>query len=96
MSEHAIIFTPDGQGRGLHTEAIDLGQIGALAIERATNIEFDNKAQYWRVYDDTGFAMFNSPNRQACLEWEQQYIQSQEDMKHEQLSDSAGAIAVGA
>jgi hypothetical protein len=92
----AITFTQDGQGHGLYTEAIDLGQIGQLVIDRATTIEFDNKAQYWRVYDDTGFAMFNSPSRQACLEWEQQYIQSQEDMKHEQLSDSAGAIAVSA
>jgi hypothetical protein len=55
MTGHAIIFTPDGQGRGLHTEAIDLGLIGPLVIERATHIEFDNKAQYWRVYDNTGF-----------------------------------------
>ena len=78
-----ITFTQDGQGHGLYTEAIDLGQIGALAIERATNIEFDNKAQCWRVYDNTGFAMFNSPSRQACLDWERQYLESQETMTHE-------------
>ena len=79
----AIIFTPDGQGRGLHTEAIDLGLIGPLVIERATHIEFDNKAQYWRVHDNTGFAMFNSPSRQSCLDWERQYLESQETMLHE-------------
>ena len=95
MNDVAIIFTPDGQGRGLHTDAIDLGQIGPLVIERATHIEFDNKAQYWRVYDNTGFAMFNSPSRQACLDWERRYLESQEDMKHE-LQLGAGTAATGA
>jgi hypothetical protein len=83
MTGHAITFTPDGQGRGLHTEAIDLGLIGPLVIERATHIEFDNRAQYWRVYDNTGFAMFNSRFRQECLDWERQHLESQEDMNHE-------------
>ena len=95
MSEHSIIFTPDGQGRGLHTEAIDLGQIGSLVIERATRIEFDNKAQCWRVYDNAGFAMFNSPSRRNCLDWERQYLESQEAMKHE-LQRSADSATAGA
>jgi hypothetical protein len=95
MSEHAIIFTTDGQGRGLHTEAIDLGQIGPLVIERATRIEFDNKTQCWRVYDNAGFAMFNSPSRQNCLDWERQYLESQEEMKHE-LQRSADSATAGA
>lgn len=96
MNEVALTFTPDGVGHGLYTEAIDLGRIGSLAIERATHIEFDNQAQYWRVYDNTGFALFNSPSRQECLDWEHRYLDSQEDMKHEQFPDSAGAVAVGA
>jgi hypothetical protein len=95
MSEHAIIFTPDGQGRGLHTESIDLGQIGPLVIERATRIEFDNKAQCWRVYDNAGFVMFNNPSRQNCLDWERQYLESQEEMKHE-LQRSADSATAGA
>ena len=80
--EFVVTFTPDGQGHGLYTEAIDLGRIGDLRIERATTIEFDNTAQYWRVCDPTGFRMFNSPSRQECLDWERQYFNSQEDMKH--------------
>ena len=83
MNDVALIFTPDGQGHGLYTEAIDLRQIGPLVIERATHIEFDNKAQYWRVHDNTGFAMFNSQSRQECLDWERQHLESQEDMNHE-------------
>ncbi len=90
----AITFTPDGVGRGLYTEAIDFAQIGQLAVARATNIEFDNQRQVWRVYDDTGFAMFNSPSRQECLEWERLHLQSQEDMRHE-LQHGARAVAAG-
>jgi hypothetical protein len=79
----AITFTPDGTGHALYTEAIDLGTIGALSIQRATTIEFDNPTQYWRVRDPAGFALFNSPSRQECLDWERQYLEAQEDLKHE-------------
>ncbi|MDP6526960.1 MAG: hypothetical protein QGH15_22460 [Kiritimatiellia bacterium] len=96
MNGAAITFAPDGLGRCLYTEAIDLSRIGQLSISRATTIEFDNRAQYWRVKDPTGFAMFNSPSRQECLDWERHHLESQEDMKHEQFSDSAGAVAAGA
>jgi hypothetical protein len=95
MTDIAITFTPDGLGHGLYTEAIALSDIGALSVERATFIEFDNDTQFWRVKDRTGFALFNSPSRQQCLDWERQHLQQQEDRKHE-LPVSAGAVAVGA
>ena len=94
MIEIAITFTPDGIGHALYTEAIYLTAIGPLAIQRATTIEFDNQAQYWRVKDRTGFALFNSPSRHECLDWEIQYLQQQEDRKHE-LSTGAGVAAAG-
>ena len=94
MNHIALTFTPDGQGHALYTEAIDLNRIGALSIQRATHIEFDNSAQYWRVRDQTGFAMFNSPSRQECLDWERRHLESQEDMKHE-LQPGTGAAAPG-
>ena len=92
MNEVAIIFTPDGTGHTLYTEAVPLGQIGRLSIQRATMIAFDNDAQYWRVYDPTGFPMFNSPSREECLEWERRYLESQEDLKHE-LPERVGPVA---
>jgi len=95
MSETTLVFTPDGIGHGIYTEAIPLGEIGPLTVKRATHIEFDNTIQYWRVKDRTGFALFNSPSRQECLDWERQYLESQENMKHE-LPSGAGATAVGA
>ncbi len=74
-----LVFTPDGTGQGLYSEDIDLGSIGTLVIRRATAIEFDNAAQYWRVRDRDGFAMFNSPSRQECLDWERQYFEARLD-----------------
>jgi hypothetical protein len=92
----ALTFTPDGQGHGLYTEAVPLAEIGALTVRRATRIEFDEAMQYWRVYMARGrIALFNSPSRQACLDWERQYLQTQEDSRHE-LPDRAGAVAAGA
>ena len=95
MNIASLTFTPNGLGHGIYTEAIDLGRIGLLSIRRATDIEFNNKTQYWQVKDKRGFAMFNSPSRQECLEWERLHLESQEDMKHE-LQHGAGAVAVGA
>ena len=87
-----LTFTSDGLGHGLYTEAIDLGRIGRLAITRATTIEYDNHTQYWRVKDHTGYALFNSPSRQECLDWERVYLEQQEDRKHE-LPDGARSVA---
>lgn len=97
MSMAAIVFTPDGLGHGLYTEAIDLGRIGSLSVKRATRIEFDNRAGRWRVYLACGcVAIFSSSSRQECLDWERQYLEQQEDQRHEQLSDGFGSVAVGA
>jgi len=57
-------------GHGLYTEAIDLTSLGRLKVERATTITFDNRLQVWRVKDRTGFPLFTSPSREACLDWE--------------------------
>lgn len=79
-----LIFTPDGLGTGLYTEAIRLERIGRLSLRRATRIEFDNRAGYWRVYLAHGRkALFHSPSRQACLDWERQYLDAEEERKHE-------------
>lgn len=69
-----LTFTPDGIGRGLYTEAIDLSGLGLLHIERATTIEFDNDGQTWRVRDVSGAPLFDAPRRQDCLDWEHRHF----------------------
>ena len=77
MSESAsLLFMPDGTVAGLYTEVIDLSLLGRLRIMRAFKVEFDNDKQAWRVKDRRGFALFTSPSRQQCLEWEEQYFNS--------------------
>ena len=78
-----IIFDTDGQGCCLYAETIDLSCLGRLQVERASTIEFDEHAQYWRVRDSDGFAMFNSRSRTECLDWERQHFESRERMRHE-------------
>ena len=78
-SSAVITFKTDGTGHGLYTEVIDLSCLGRLRVERATRIEFDNRRQVWRVKDRTGFALFTSPSREACLKWEKEYFNSREE-----------------
>ena len=69
-----LSFGPDGRVICLYSDLIDLRTIGRLKVRRLTHIEFDSERQYWRVRDRTGFAMFNSPSRTECLDWEQRYF----------------------
>ena len=78
-----IVFTPEGVGRCLYTEAIPLDQIGKLSVERASQVEFCNRQQAWQVKAG-GTVLFCAPSRQACLDWERQYFESKEEAKHGQ------------
>ena len=69
-----IAFTEDGLGHGLYTEAIDLGTIGPLVIERASVIEFNNATQEWEVRDLRGQLLLTDPSRAACVAWEHQHF----------------------
>lgn len=69
-----IHFHPDGTGAGLYTERIDLREIGSLEIVRASEIEFNDAAQQWEVFDYTGNRVFSDPSRETCLRWERQHF----------------------
>ena len=67
-------FQPDGTGAGLYTEVIDLQQIGALDVNRASEIEFNPDTQQWEVFDATGTLVFADRSRDTCLRWERGYF----------------------
>ena len=73
-----ITFNPAGTGQCLYTEAIELSKIGGLTVERASNIEFDNNRQVWRVMDMRGNHLHEGISRQACLDWEREHLEEYE------------------
>lgn len=75
MNGFNLVFAPDGSGRCLYTEAIDLRQLGPLQLRRATTIEFNESLQQWEVQDTGNELLFADPSRAACLQWEQSNLQ---------------------
>ena len=67
-----LTFKPTGMVFGIYTEAIPLKEIGALKINRMTEIEFNNATQEWEAKDMAGTVLFSHRSRQACVEWEHQ------------------------
>lgn len=74
MNPLVITIAPDGTARCLWTEAVPLHELGRLAIQRALSVEFDNRAQAWRVFDPMGDCLYCSPSRDTCLAWEQKHL----------------------
>ena len=70
MKSAVLTFKPDGMVVGIYTEAIPLGAIGALKINRLTEIEFNDSTQEWEARDRAGTVLFSNPSRQRCLDWE--------------------------
>ncbi len=69
-----LAFSPDGLGRCLYSELIDLKQIGSLQINRASHIEFNNEKQRWEVQNLKGRVLFFSRSHAVCLAWEHQHL----------------------
>ncbi len=69
-----LSFAPDGTGRCLYSELIDLNTIGELQVRRASQIEFNNRKQRWEVQNLNGRVLFFSRRRAVCLAWEQQHL----------------------
>lgn len=68
-----IVFeiTPDGNLYGLYTDEIDLFAIGRVTnVRKASNVEFNEKAQQWEVLSLAGEVLHSDSNREATIEWE--------------------------
>jgi hypothetical protein len=76
-----IQFTPDGRGRCLYTEAIDLAGLGRLTLKRASRVEFNAVRQLWEVQTPAPHGqrrlLYSDASRQRCLEWERDFFNEQ-------------------
>jgi len=71
----SITFTPDGNGRCLYHEQIELQSIGLLRCTRASHVEFDADRQQWTVAAaDSDAVLFSSSSRKTCLDWERRNL----------------------
>ncbi len=69
-SAATLTFDSSGNGSCLYSELIDLHEIGALEITRASFIEFNNDHQEWEVKSMEGEILFSHASRSVCLTWE--------------------------
>jgi hypothetical protein len=73
---NTITFARDGTARCLWTEAVPLQELGRLARQRASTVEFNHLTQVWEVRlasapDAVAFARIS---REACLNWERRTL----------------------
>jgi len=71
---NVLTVEPGGIVTGLYTETIPLAALGALSIQRLTNIEFHEPTQQWEVRDRAGVLLFANPSREHCLAWEHEHF----------------------
>jgi hypothetical protein len=74
MNPLVLTFDHSGTGSCLYSELIDLTQIGALQIRRASTIEFNNDTQRWEVKNLKGKVVIISKFRGTCLAWERENL----------------------
>ncbi|MFN3653408.1 MAG: hypothetical protein ACK47B_27840 [Armatimonadota bacterium] len=73
--EHLLVVEADGVVRGLYTELVDLGEVGALEIERASHVEFNARSQTWEARWTDGQWIGAASTRRRVLELERSELQ---------------------
>jgi hypothetical protein len=72
-----IMIAPGGIVRCLHTDIIDLRKLGRLEVERASNVEFNDKTQAWEVsLPDGKLLQGGFARRDQALAWEREYFEA--------------------
>jgi hypothetical protein len=75
-TSHVITFAPDGTARCSWTDAVPLHELGRLAIECASTVEFNCRKQAWevRLASNPESVAFSDSSREICLHWERNTI----------------------
>lgn len=76
MNTETITFAPDGTIHCLWTEAVPLQELGRLAMQRASTVEFNHSTQVWevRLGSAPDAVAFAHPSRETCLNWERRTL----------------------
>ena len=76
MNTESITFAIDGTARCLWTEAVPLQELGRLAMQRASTVEFNHSTQFWevRLASAPDAVAYAHPSRETCLSWERRML----------------------
>lgn len=70
----SLQITAGGGVQMLQDDALDLRELGAVEITRASHVEFDNAKQLWYVQSAKTLKYLHyAPTRAAALAWEKDY-----------------------
>jgi hypothetical protein len=77
-----LLIEPQGNGRCLYSEEIDLATLGQVSIVRASHVEPDSNSQWWADLAPVGGPKLGPfPKRTQALKvertWLQQWMESQ-------------------
>ena len=75
MEKIKMEITSEGVIRMLHSDLIDLSKFGKAKIRRASNVEFNNRAQAWKVTSAKTRKLLKGgfDTREKALAWEKVY-----------------------
>lgn len=77
MFKHDIFIYPDGTLHTIYRDDLDLGEIGAVHIERASHVEFNNETQAWEVTTANGRKLpVSFKRREDALLYEIEYVRA--------------------
>lgn len=61
----------EGDVYGLYTDKINLFSLGRVEnVRKASNVEFDQNEQVWKVLSLGGKVLHTNKNREEAIEWE--------------------------
>ncbi len=67
-----IQFSADGTGKAVYTETLPLSEIGSLAMQRDSTVEFNANNQQWevRLTSNPEAIVYSHQLRSECIKWE--------------------------
>lgn len=72
-----IAFDPTGEARAVQDDILASLDLGRMAMERASTVEWNETGQEWEVrFTDSQEVVYRHPSREQCIAWEVKQLQA--------------------
>jgi len=68
--KYVITINANGSVKGLYSDRLPYRELGPLAIDRASTVEWDAARQVWRAVAPDGKVLAESASRDECIRGE--------------------------